>query len=235
MKHFKQLTFIILTLSLLLCGCGGTETNTNGNTNNNTTNSAGKNEEYTLSEFINKGETIWYATDGYGKDDKIGEIYVIEADGTLYYADCDWTLGEVEQKSDDEIVSFVKETYKKEMTASINYIMNSYHKGDRIENLDECGTIITDLSSIYTPYLENIEPATYKLSLTSDSTGNRADTEILAFKEYAPTDGDGMYTYSTQIWKIELSQIVPFESNEGATNSFNIYDSWYGANYIKIK
>lgn len=97
MKHFKQLVLIILTLSLLLCGCGGTQDNgINNNTENN--NSVSEKNEYSLSEYISKGETIWFLTNGYGKDNKIKQIFVFEPNGTLYYCNCDWKIGEAEQK-----------------------------------------------------------------------------------------------------------------------------------------
>ncbi len=229
MKHFKQLTLIILTLSLLLCGCGGTQANgTNDNTGNNSTNTSTNNnsivekEEYSLSEYISSGETIWYLAEGYGKDDEIEQIYVLEPTGTVYYCDSKWTIGEAEQKDDNEIISYVKQTYEENMKETINYLIN--YQGKENKYTDEI--LVTDMSSIFTPYLEKIEPAHWKLSIITDSTGNNTQTEIFAYQDFAPLSlGDYCIAGVTYI---ELSYIVPYESDKGTTNCFQVYDSWYG-------
>ena len=85
-------------------------------------------EEYSLSEYLSSGETIWYLTNRTGKDADIGVIYVMEADGSMYYTKSDYTLGEVEQMEDAEIISEVKkayeEAYKQNLTELSNWVAN---------------------------------------------------------------------------------------------------------------
>lgn len=214
----------------MLCGCGGTNTNgTNDNTENQSSNNNSvEKKEYTLNEYISNKETVWYLTDGYGKDDEIGQIFVIEPDGTLYYASCDWTLGEVEQKEDAEIIATVKSQYKESQTTRINNIIAL--EGEEGYYGERRGKIVTDLSTIYTPYLNDIKPAPYKLSLKSDSTGNKAENQIIVIKEVAPLSGreSDYMPYTNAIWNLTLSYLVPYESDKGTTNCFSIYDSWFG-------
>lgn len=240
MKHFKQLTLIILTLSLLLCGCGGTQENgTNDNTENNAANnnqndnSVSEKTEYSLSEYLNNGTSIWYVTNGYGKDDSIRSIYVVDADGTIYYCTSNWTLGEAEQKDDADIIATVKSNYEESMTNNINNIISTQNETLYVW-IDEEQVAVkyaTDLASSYAPYLDNIKPANYKLIVESDSTGNNTESEVLAFQEFAPIscfDTRGDYDYNADTMYIGLSYLVPYESDKGATNCFQVYDSWYG-------
>lgn len=226
MKHFKQLTLIILTLSLLLCGCGGAQANgTNDNTENNsaTNNSTINKTEYSLSEYLNSGETIWYLTEDIAKDSRVAQIYVIEPNGILYSCETDFLLGELEQKEDSEIIAYVKQTYENEIKALINRVINLEGKlvGDSGDS-----KVITDLSSIYENYLENIEPATWKLSIITDSTGNNTEKEIFTYQQSIPLYF--AWDLYSDITSLHLSYVYPYESNEGSTNSFAIYDSWYG-------
>lgn len=231
MKHFKQLTLIILTLSLLLCGCGGAQANgTNDNTGNNSAQDNTNNnlivekDEYTLSEYISTGETIWFLTYGYGKDDKIDQIFVFEPNGTLYYCDCDWKIGEAEQKDDSEIISYVKQEYEKAMTEKINRLIS--WEGEVIEDYN---LLTSETSSLYSPYLENIEPGQYKFSIISDSTGNNTEREVIAYQEFAPvTFDDNLWDCVARITYVKLSYIYQYESDKGSTNCFQVYDSWYG-------
>lgn len=233
MKHFKQLTLIILTFSLLLCGCGGTQANgTNDNTENNSTqenennNSVLEKNEYTLSEYLSSGETIWFLTDGYGKDDEINKIFVIEPNGTLYYATCDWTLGEAEQKEDADIISYVKQTYEKDMNDQITHMMGvTVFQRDHI--------IVSDMNALCSPYLENITPAPYKLSITSDASGNNTENEVLVYQDIAPLNFYDYYATYAEITSIKLSQLPAYESDKGSTNCYEIYDSWYGGYDVK--
>ena len=226
MKHFKQLTLIILAFSLLLCGCGGTQANgTNDNTENNsaTNNSTISKTEYSLSEYLNSGETIWYLTEGNSKDSRVIQLYVIEPNGSLYFCETDLLLGELEQKEDAEIVTYVKQTYEAEIKTLIEKMISM--EGTIV---GDAGTskVLTDLSSIYESYLENIEPATWKLSIITDGTGNNTEKEIFAYQQAYPL----FYVWDifAEITNLHLSYIYPYESNMGATNSFAIYDSWYG-------
>lgn len=233
MKHFKQLTLIILTLSLLLCGCGGTQANgTNDNTGNNSTNTSTNNnsivekDEYSLSEYLFSGERIWYLAEGFGKDDKIKAIYITEPNGTMYYCKSDWKLGEAEQKEDEDIISYVKQTYEENIKEHINYAIGWEGKTD--ENYYK---LVSDMNPILDPYAQNIEPATWKLSIITDSTGNNTEREVFAFQQFAPITF--YYDLSQIIVNIELSTILSYESDEGSANCFQIYDSWYGGARIQ--
>lgn len=233
MKHFKHLTLIILAFSLLLCGCGGTQANgTNDNTGNNSAqdntnnNSSVEKDEYKLSEYLFSGERIWYLTEGFGKDDKIISIYVTEPNGTMYYCESEWKLGEAEQKDDDEIISYVKQTYEENMKEQINYAIEWEGKIDEFDK-----KLVSDMKAILNPYLENIEPATWKLSIITDSTGNYTEREVFAFQQYAPLTF--LFDLSQSIVNIELSNIPLYESHEGSVNCFQIYDSWYAGAEIE--
>lgn len=240
MKHFKQLTLIILSLSLLLCGCGGTQANTkNDNTENNSTNNNQNNntiiekDEYTFSEYISDNETIWFLTDGYGKDAKIKNIFVLGTNNTLYYydsddvrCDLDWTLGEVEQMNDSDIISNVKQAYNHHITERLNRNMN--YQGKEFD----LSILVSDPKPIFTPYIDNIQPAQYKLGIISDSTGNKTEKEVLAFQDFAPLDIDRP-NFNARIVNIELSYLAPYESDKGTTNCFQVYDSWYGGYMIR--
>ena len=68
--------------------------------------------EYTLSEYLATGETIWYVIEEYmGKDSKIGRVYLIEPQGVLYTMHGPGTLGELSQMEDAEIAAMVKENH----------------------------------------------------------------------------------------------------------------------------
>ena len=169
MKHFKQLTLIILTPSLFLCGCGGagtngTDENTENNSNNNNTNneSIAEKKEYTFNEYISSGETIWFLTDGYGKDAKIKNIFVLDKNGSLYYCftpnsidsyyDLDWTLGQVEQMDNKEIISYVKQTY----TKLKNSLMNS-HESTNSSTMTNSWLILSFFAPLFSPSLNYLK------------------------------------------------------------------------------
>lgn len=235
MRHFKQLTLIILTLSLLLCGCGNTNsnnnanngTNNNGSTNNETTNNNSENtkNEFSLSEYLFSGETIWFVADGYGKDNEIDTIYVFEPNGTVYYCDSNWKIGEAEQKEDSEIISYVKQEYEKNMTEAVNKAIS--WNGKRFDDYSIC---ISDTATLFTPYL-NIKPAQYKLSIISDSTGNNTAREVIAFQEFAPVfRKENSWKSEATITYMELIRLTSGSSTDG--NCHQVYDSWYGGYVI---
>ena len=228
MKHFKQLTLIIMCLSLLLCACGTTNSNSNNNANNNSTNNESPNNnsvdnksEFTLGEYLSNGERIWFLANGYGKDNEIDKIYVFEPNGTVYYCDSDWKLGEAEQKEDSEIIAHVKQEYEKNMTEAVNKAISWNGKG--FEDYSIC---ISDTATLFTPYL-NIKPAQYKLSIISDSTGNNTAREVIAFQEFAPVffNWDSWKSEAT-ITYMELIRLTNGSSTDG--NCYQVYDSWYG-------
>ncbi|MBQ3030574.1 MAG: hypothetical protein IJD24_05055 [Agathobacter sp.] len=286
MKYFKQFTLIILSLLLLLSGCG----------NSGADDVKFKEKpEYSLSEYLNSGETIWYQVDGTGKDAKVKCIYVLNKEGAMYYCKSDWSIGEAEQMEDEAIISFVKDTYSKNVQQEVDKQINrDYFVRDMIAEYlcveianiggyyyyDEAGipdmnvecelTTLTNqayqealtlynalsdedeilyefgeiaskysekynewlkdyLSKEYQKYLDNIQPMQYKLSLESDSTGNNTNIEMLVFQESIPCHGMiRNMGLSCEVDSIELKYINPHESNKGATNCFEIYDSWYG-------
>ena len=233
MKHFKQLTLIFLTFSLLLYGCGGTQTNgTNDNNVNNSTNGDPNNnsivekDQYTFSEYLFNGEHIWYFTEGYGKDDKIKTIYVTEPDGTMYYCKSDWNLGEAEQKEDSEIIAYVKQEYENNMSEQANYLISWEGK------ITDGTLLTTSMSSMLAPYLDNITPAPFKLSIISDSTGNNTSREVLAYQEFAPLSfDDNIWDAVAKVTYIELSHLAGLTMED--PNCHQIYDSWYGGYLVK--
>lgn len=231
MKNFKNLILVIMCLALFLSGCGSTKTNgivddtESNNSTSNTENLLIEKNEYTLSEYLLSEERIWYLTEGFGKDDKIKAIYVTEPNGSMYYCESDWTLGQAEQKEDDEIIAYVKQTYEENMEEYINGIIE--RKG--ASTFD--GILISDTKTILNPYVENIEPATWKLSIVTDSTGNNTEREVFAFQQFAPIT---FYDDLAQIIvNVELSSILSAGSEEATANCFPIYDSWYGGAKIQ--
>lgn len=130
----KKCICLILSVIMLLtlCACGsnnGSETDsTTGMSQQNTpvTNQPGvvnddtpdnkpaqpTAQAYTLSEYLSSGETIWFQMDAdKGKDSKVIWIYVFEPDGTMYCTGVSYTLGELEQMDDTEIVEMAKQDY----------------------------------------------------------------------------------------------------------------------------
>lgn len=111
----KKIVSLILCLAMLLtlCACSSKdepkthEVDMGGYTIEITS------VDYTLSEYLSSGETIWYQLDeDKGKDSDVKKIFVINPDGTLYYIDkVTETLGELEQMEDADIVAMVKEEY----------------------------------------------------------------------------------------------------------------------------
>lgn len=294
----KRILSLLLATTMIigtLTGCGNNNSSTSGNAGSSgTSNNVEGKTELTLSEYLNSGETIWFLTKGYGKDDTIKQIYVMESDGTVYYCNSDWTLGKAEQMDDKEIIAHVKKEYEEEVkkdisskinntyklsdctTAIGNYVLyliggdmyEYYYFGDRwisrsrnskikefaIECYQECLTksynstkeyyeIIEECASIYAqksvdwcveylttqyePYLNNIQPSQYKLGLISDSTGNNTESEMLVLQDAVPL-ANGENGLAGKISETELTYLAPYESNEGTTNCFSIYDSWYG-------
>lgn len=234
MKHIKKLIFITLGLLLLLVGCGSKETGTDFTSDNNSDISSNTNietnenmmvekNEYSLNEYINTGETIWYLADGYGKDSRVEIFFVLEPNGTMYYCPSQYcsfkTLGEVEQMEDSEIASAIKKGYEEGITKVIS-------KG-LLNNLGDT------YKSVYDPYLNDLKASEYKLSLVTDSTGNSVEKEIFVFQEPAPISTDDGYLIC-DIEAIELANIPAYESDEGSRNSFEIYDSYYGGYSVKF-
>ena len=130
----KKCICLVLSLIMLLtlCACGsnnGSETDsTTGMSQQNTpvTNPSGVVDDdtpdnkpaqptakaYTLSEYLATGETIWFQMDANeGKDSEVQQIYVFEPDGTMFHTGVSYTLGELEQMDDAEIVDMVKQDY----------------------------------------------------------------------------------------------------------------------------
>lgn len=115
MKKIKKIASILLCVTMMLtfCACGGEGNGVAGGK---------KNGEYTLSEYLSSGTTIWYAGSSITKN-TVATIFVMEPDGNLYvldayYGDYSWRdLGTLSQMEDSEIASKVKEEYKKRIAA----------------------------------------------------------------------------------------------------------------------
>lgn len=119
MKKIVNLVFCMV-LIVSLCACG------NGVTSNNKPSvdfpgvvgdiapedrpSNPTEIEYTASEYLATGETIWYLIDGNeGKDSNVTRIFLINPNGTLYVMnEVGYTLGELEHMDDADIASMVK-------------------------------------------------------------------------------------------------------------------------------
>lgn len=317
MKSKSRILSVILCASMLLGGCG---------------NGGGK-DGYTLSECLNSGESIWYSISGeYGKSASVATIYVMEKDGSMYYATTDKNLGELEQMKDKDIAAMVKEDYQNQMSERIGMVIdeletkqNEEYSGAEEYVLDELRSIYLEAlymalvgeeneanemlescfegeylvivkdafgrlkdrypelseeedtfwimeseiwesgtetsaiieeaaNAIYTKekeefeaskadyesiiaslkeYQSDIEPAQYKLSIITDSTGNNAQSEVLVYQEAAPlkkvqTDNE-LVGYAKEVNSITLNYSFPYENANGSTgNCFEVYDSWYG-------
>lgn len=116
MKNIQKIAGIILCLAMLLalCGCGSKDEPTTHEVDMGGYTVEIKSQDYTLSEYISTGETIWYQLDeNEGKDSDVKKIFVINPDGTLYYMDkVSQTLGELERMEDADIAAMVKEKYQ---------------------------------------------------------------------------------------------------------------------------
>lgn len=319
-KKILSMLLVVTMVASIFTGCGGDDvSSTLGDADSSTnipsnSNAFAKQKEYSLNEYLKSGETIWYRISGLGgKDEAIGQVYVIETDGTMYYCDLhsdwgiinlNWTIGDVEQMTDEEIISTIKQQYEKyyskiverRITGGLNEqdiefkahviasdVLNKMNISNRefinalyeeycmyddegygiIETpyyrnlLDECyqecinASCDTDkavyeiakkyaqkyvewYTALYEPYCKNIKPLQYKLSLISDSTGNNTETEVFMFQESVPlqatynVEEDVWESYVCGITEMELEYVYPYEGSEGATNCFNVYDSWYG-------
>lgn len=108
-------------------------------------------------------------------------------------------------------------------TSKDNYTLGEYlYSGERL---------ISDMKTILAPYSETVKPASWKLSIITDSTGNNTEREVFAFQQSAPLTF--LFDLSQSIVNIELSTIASYESHEGSVNCFQIYDSWYGGAKIQ--
>ncbi len=119
MKHIQKIAGMILCLAMLLtlCGCGGKDEPTTHEVDMGGYSVEIKSLDYTLSEYIGTGETIWYQLDeNEGKDSDVKKIFVINPDGTLYYTNkVSQTLGELERMEDADIAAMVKEKYQRKV------------------------------------------------------------------------------------------------------------------------
>lgn len=130
MKKLYKITYFVLCVALLLtlCACGSENaTEAIGNTQTNQSGAVADiapedrpivpaDQEYTVSEYLATGETIWYMIDeNEGKDSHVKRIFVIEPNGTLYIMrGGQYTLGELAQMNDADIAAMVKAEYAKQ-------------------------------------------------------------------------------------------------------------------------
>lgn len=175
MNKLYKIASIVLCVALLLtlCACGSEENQGNSGTNQQNTpitNQSGAVDdiapedrpavpadlEYTVSEYLATGETIWYMIDeNEGKDSFVKRIFVIEPNGTLYTMNnVRRTLGELEQMDDVDIAAMVKTEYAKQC---VDYY-ESYMETDREETLNSLkqGLIVQEVfeTAIYVPVTE---------------------------------------------------------------------------------
>ena len=80
-------------------------------------------------------------------------------------------------------------------------------------------------------YTDSIAPATYKLCIETDASGNNTKKEYIVYQDGMPSayayDVDGWYAYKP-MENMKLEYVYPYEGAQGTTNCSQIYDSWYG-------
>lgn len=187
MKKIQKLAIIILCFSMLLslCACGGgtnEETLRNEPVSNRVTST-----EYTLSEYLAMGETIWYQMGEYeGKNSEVDRIFVLEPDGSMYIADrVKHTLGELEQMEDADIVEMVKAVYVEEVAA--------YGTGTVILN-NEYNVTTQVRQSLFTP------EAVFEIAMSG--VGQESVRGILSMM-----DGTAMWTYMSDAVETEWASV----------------------------
>lgn len=88
--------------------------------------------DYRLSKVLSAGQTIWFEVEkpGKGKDAEVERIYVFEPDGTVVDSSLlsdenghHYTLGQMEQMEDAEIIALARESYEALVTYSIDHII----------------------------------------------------------------------------------------------------------------
>lgn len=305
MKKILSMLLVATMIIGIFTGCG----------------SSGK-KDYTLSEYLGTGTTIWYETYGTSKDSSINRVFVLESNGALYYADSNWTLEDVVEKDKEKIVKIVKEKYVESITkrieraqiseeeiqehieymerfiiesmigelmdvegyeypeygsfsgiildrqpylstfvnSALNEAMATYTDEFfyyvelakdgihlNLDNLfntqdDSFRHLITPIAEKYVQqYAEgynakleleyeqyNVDAGdSYILNINSDSTGNETETETLHYQGSVPVS-DGYEGYFCDEDSIELKHIIPYESDNGTTNCFAVYDKWFG-------
>ncbi len=138
MRKLKRGIALGLSVCMLfsVCACGSKSTaeseSTSGKTaadsgNENDERTSQQGSEYSLSEYLSKGETIWYQVDGTGKDSRVMGIYLIEADGTLTFTKAyDGTLGELEQMEDTDIITLVNGAADERKAGELQEIEDRY-------------------------------------------------------------------------------------------------------------
>lgn len=95
----------------------------------------GSKKSYTVSEIINKGQSIWYLVDDVspiGRESNIDLIYAFNDDGTLIYWEDpetesgeDYNLGYFAQMEDKDIIRMVQEHYEKAITDKADRILEN--------------------------------------------------------------------------------------------------------------
>ena len=163
-----------MTLSLTACGGSGQSKNENDNDVVNTEPVVSQNVvetaaplEYKLSSLLASGRTIWYdANPRGGKDAVVDRIYVFEQDGTAILSHAPrkengsyYTLGELEQMEEDDIVAIVQKGYPQYVN----------------EKLDQVVTLITDVQEKQLSDYDFFRQLLSNLVLSYDS---RADFEL---------------------------------------------------------
>lgn len=114
MKRFATLTIVILMLALSLTGCFQFKEDYSTHTVEEYGYSYEiKSLDYTLSDYLSRGDTIWYVfDDAEGKNTQVEMIVVMENSGKMYVAPTELTLGQLAKMEDKDIIAQVKADYQ---------------------------------------------------------------------------------------------------------------------------
>lgn len=163
MKNFTKLLTILLCLSTLLTlsACGGHKPSTTtmevgGHTIEITT------IDYTFQEYITENDqTIWYVFNkDLGKDTQVDRIFVLNADGTMYFSNTDLTLGKLAQMEDKDIAAMVEADYRAQAANKNAGIRLNANREDALFTLHQA-LFGGDMISIYTTEYHSLDLKTW--------------------------------------------------------------------------
>ncbi|MEA4805365.1 hypothetical protein [Acetobacterium wieringae] len=206
MESSKRVSVLILLISLVigLSGCSGGG-------------GLGSSERTLSKSFTADSDAIWYdITRGFddelGKDSAIRTVFVFK-DGELsvydtYLLGKELSLGDVAQKSDEEVITML-EGYEEEMIDRYeNYLANVKTGCDYILSKGEFDAKYTDQKKVLEQISSNLvdlkfveEPQKFKLVVYTDSTGNSTEKEVIVFSHLT-----GMYSnlYTKLAWYADV-------------------------------
>lgn len=254
----KKLNLIIVIVFTLLVGC---TQNTNEETLKNKDTSTTK-KQFKLSEYLksNENSPIWFYVneniEDFGKDTSVGEIYVFK-DGKVatYNGDLYSNLGELAQLDDKEILSSIVDKqvdYDNTLVKGrIEYITE--HLQVTQKKLDSVSEDLVDFYQAEIDYTNRVinsletfkatkrKFSSYKLTVSTDNSGNQTEIESLSFtKEILDIPnviGDGLYTENilkmidseAYLWDVKTEeQSYDLEASDISLDAnFPVYDSTY--------